>query len=283
MCGIRGEILLESDVSAYRVDKSSSSGAPNHGYSEIKELDLLVPNIDLATGCSPAFLAGQPPSTLAQSLSTRIYTLLHSSNLIDLEDLRILYRAPVIPTGMEDELANEEAVKIAQQEVKGFWTLYIDVVFISLDGNPFDAAWAAVVSALRDVKLPYSYWDNDLQMILCSDEVSRSKKLNLHGLPIACTYAVFQAKERQSQVRHGEKGEANYWILADPDTFEESQCEEAVTIVVDCTQQGEETRVLEILKSGGSIIGRVKMRELVETAAKRWREWYEVFTTGKVS
>jgi exosome complex component RRP43 len=60
VCGIRGEILLARNVAGYRVDKSSAPAA-GPGDSEAKELDLLVPNIELATGCSPAFLPGQPP------------------------------------------------------------------------------------------------------------------------------------------------------------------------------------------------------------------------------
>lgn len=182
VCGIRGEILLASNVAGYRVDKSSTAPSSRPGYSEAKELDLLVPNIELATGCSPAFLPGQPPSTLAQSLSTRIYSLLHSSSLIDGDDLRIWYQPPDLsdPDQMEDE--NEE---MPDAEVKAFWTLYIDILFISLDGNPFDAAWAAVVSALRDVQLPKAYWDPDREMILCDDTVSQSKRLQLSGLPIA--------------------------------------------------------------------------------------------------
>jgi exosome complex component RRP43 len=285
VCGIRGEILLATNVPDYRVDKSSSLGASSGTYNEAKELDLLVPNIELATGCSPAFLPGQPPSSLAQSLSTRIYSLLHSSRLIDTEDLRIWHQAPLISAtekkGSDDE---EDENEISEREVKAFWTLYIDILFISLDGNPFDTAWAAVLSALRDVRLPFAYWDIDRQMILCSDEFSQSKKLNLRGIPIACTYAIFQAKEHNIQVRHGEEGDgAKYWVLADPDTFEESLCEEKVTVVVDRSQPGEATRVLGISKSGGSVVGRREMRELVEMASKRWGEWHGVLTTAKVS
>jgi exosome complex component RRP43 len=280
VCGIRGEILLATDVPNYRVDRSSSSGGT---YNEAKELDLLVPNIELATGCSPAFLPGQPPSTLAQSLSTRIYSLLHSSGLVDTEDLRIWHQAPVISATEQKGSDGEEESEIAEREVKAFWTLYIDILFISLDGNPFDIAWAAVLSALRDVRLPFAYWDIDRQMILCSDEFSQSKKLNLHGIPIACTYGIFRAKERNIQVHPGEIDDAKYWVLADLDTFEESLCEETVTVVVDCSQPGGTTRVLGISKSGGSVVGRREMRELIERASKRWEEWRGVLTNAKAS
>jgi exosome complex component RRP43 len=258
VCGIRGEILLASNVAGYRVDQSAAAVFPRAGYNEAKELDLLVPNIELATGCSPAFLPGQPPSTLAQSLSTRIYSLLHSSNLINSEDLRIWYQPPDMsdPNRMEDEDDKEPS----EPEIKAFWTLYIDILFISLDGNPFDAAWAAVISALKDVRLPKAYWDADRGMILCDDSVAESKKLGLQGLPIAVTALVFKAKEK-SQGK-----DKRYWILVDPDNFEETLCDESITIVVDCTNK---TKLLGISKTGGTVVGRDEMKDIVATAEQR--------------
>lgn len=258
MCGIRGEILLASDVGGFcaTVDPSTRPG-----YNEAKELDLLVPNIELATGCSPAFMPGQPPSTLAQSLSTRVYSLLHSSELVDSEDLRIWYQPPDLSA--EDQM-DEDEDKSLGPEVKAFWTLYIDILFISLDGNPFDAAWAAVVSSLKDVRLPKAYWDPDREMILCEDAVSQSKKLKLRGLPIAVTALVFRAKE-QLQGR-----DKKHWILVDPDTFEEGLCEESVTVVVDCSSS--KTKMLGISKSGGTIVGMSEMKDIVGLAENRWAE-----------
>ncbi|KAG4411825.1 hypothetical protein IFR04_015029 [Cadophora malorum] len=262
VCGIRGEILLASNVPGYRVDKLANAPSSRPGYNEAKELDLLVPNIELATGCSPAFMPGQPPSTLAQSLSTRIYSLLHSSGLVDGEDLRIWYQPPDLSD--QDRMEEDEPEEL-ESEVKAFWTLYIDILFISLDGNPFDAAWAAVVSALKDVRLPKAYWDADREMILCEDAVSESKKLQLRGLPIAVTTLVFRARE---QIQGRDK---KHWILVDPDTFEEGLCDETVTVVVDCGNK-KKTKLLGITKSGGTIIGRDEMSELVSLAEKRWSE-----------
>ncbi|PBP16893.1 3' exoribonuclease family protein [Diplocarpon rosae] len=262
VCGVRGEILLASNVAGYRVDKLSTAPSAQPGYNEAKELDLLVPNIELATGCSPAFLPGQAPSTLAQSLSTRIYSLLHSSGLVDGEDLRIWYQPPDLSD--QDKMEEDEPEGLEPQ-VKAFWTLYIDILFISLDGNPFDAAWAAVVSALKDVRLPKAYWDADREMILCADTVSDSKKLTLRGMPIAVTTLVFRAKE---QVRG--RDDKKHWILVDPDTFEEGLCDETVTVVMDC--ENEKTKLLGISKSGGSLVGVEEISELVGLAEKRWEE-----------
>jgi exosome complex component RRP43 len=261
VCGIRGEILLASNVAGYRVDKSSTAPSSKAGYNEAKELDLLVPNIELATGCSPAFMPGQPPSTLAQSLSTKIYSLLHSSGLVDGEDFRIWYQPPDLSDQDKMEEDEEEA---PEPEVKAFWTLYIDILFISLDGNPFDAAWAAVVSALKNVRLPKAYWDPDREMILCEDSVAQSKKLQLRGLPIAVTSLVFKAKE-QAQTK-----DKRYWILVDPDTFEEGLCDESVTVIVDCGSG--KTKMLGISKAGGTTVGTLEIQDIVGLAEKRWVE-----------
>ena len=255
VCGVRGEILLASSVGRYRADKPATPD----GYNEAKELDLLVPNIELATGCSPAFLPGQPPSTLAQSLSTRVYSLLHSSKLVDSELLKIWYQPPDLSdqNNMDDDVP--ETIK---PEVKAFWTLYIDILFISLDGNPFDAAWAAVVSALNNVRLPKANWDPDREMIICEDSLRDSKSLLLKGTPVAVTALVFRAKE-QAQAT-----DVKHWILVDPDTFEEGLCDESVTVLVDCS--GGETKMLGTSKLGGTIIAMKEMREIVSLAEARW-------------
>lgn len=228
VCGVRGEILMVRDAPGYREGVSTGN--------ELQDLDLLVPNIELATGCSPSFLPGQPPSTLAQSLVTRLYSLLHSTKLVNPEDLRI--------TAEGEE----------KTEVKAFWTLYIDILFISLDGNPFDCAWAALLSALKDARLPYAYWDVDREMVLCSDELSRSKRLQLSGTPIASSYAIFADNDQ-------------IWVLADPDTFEEGLCDETVTVTVDGDT------IAGISKSGGTSIGKEKMVTLLQLAVKRWEVW----------
>lgn len=269
VCGVRGEILLASNVGGHRIDNSSTSPSSQPGYNEAKELDLLVPNIELQTGCSPIFLPGQPPGTLAQSLSTRIYTLLHSSSLVDGEDLRIWYQPPDLSNldKMEDE--DDEEGPVA--EVKAYWTLYIDMLFISLDGNAFDAAWAAVVSALRDVRLPKAFWDPDREMILCDDAISQSKRLRLTGLPVAVTAVVFKEKD-QGQVKNKKQ-----WLLVDPDTFEEGLCEESVTVVVD--RSSGKTKLLGISKSGGIVVGKDELKEIVGLAEQRWSTLNQILKT----
>jgi exosome complex component RRP43 len=151
-----------------------------------------------------------------------------------------------------------------EEQVVAYWVLYIDLLFVSFDGNPFDAAWAAVVAALRDTKLPVARWDPDREMVVCSR--TETRKLNVRGLPVACSAAVFMEKE------HGEggAGENRHWLLLDADRLEESLCREVITMVVDCSEG--ETRVKSIEKQGGTVLGRELIRGFAGVAEERWKE-----------
>ncbi|KAI1343365.1 exoribonuclease family protein [Xylariaceae sp. FL0016] len=292
ICGVRGETLLASNIPNYRVPTSSDhedadadddareggggggrGGRRRRSSEELREYDLIVPNVELATGCAPNFLPGVPPTALAQTLSTRAYSLLHSARLLDAEDLRIYYdpSSEAAPATGEEEAEEEEGEEdvygALKKEVKAYWVLYIDVLFISFDGNPFDAAWAAIVAALRDTKLPSAYWDPDNEMVLCRR--GKPNPLHISGLPVACTSAVFTAKEKQRE-RKG-KG-SDFWILVDPDRFEEGLCDESLTMVVDC-EEGGETKLLGLSKGGGMVVGPMIVRKYLEVAESRWKEF----------
>jgi exosome complex component RRP43 len=258
ICGVRGETLLTSAIPNYRAPDSASDTAIN----EAKDYDLLVPNIELATGCAPNFLPGVPPTTLAQTLSTRVYSLLHNSKLLDVSQLRI-YQDESIGQGADDERMDDgEAGEDVEDTrvLKAYWVLYIDVLFISFDGNPFDAAWAAILAALQDTKLPPAFWDADREMVLC--KTGAPVPLSLRGFPVPTTVAVFTAKEKQK------KGGGQYWTLVDPDRLEESLCDETAMIVVD--KSSESTKILGISKSGGTVVDPALMRELAAIAESRW-------------
>lgn len=154
----------------------------------------------------------------------------------------------------------------SQPEIKAFWTLYIDIVFISLDGNPFDAAWFAVLAALTDVRLPRAWWDADLDMILCDPSVVQSRRLQVNSCPVALSYGVFTPKDT------GEEGRK--WVLVDMDAFEEGVCEETGTLVV--KDSGKGLVVVRLEKNGGGGVGVREMKELVGLAAQRCREWKDV-------
>lgn len=279
ICGVRGEILPASNIPQWRAPKTtaeregmSDADKREDGAREMRDYDLLVPNIELATGCAPQFLPGVPPTTLAQTLNTRVYTLLHTSGLLDAEDLRVWYQPPSTEapgssaTTIVDaeEVADDDRAPDSALELKAYWTLYIDVLFVSFDGNPFDAAWVAILAALRDTKLPRAWWDADREMILCSRKESRP--LTVTGLPVACTVAVLTDKDAEAATRDEAQGKR--WLLVDPDRDEEKLCEESITVVVDRT--GGETAIRGISKAGGRTLSPKDIREVVGMAESKW-------------
>ena len=171
--------------------------------------------------------------------------------------MRILYRPP--------KQEDDEPDITPPLEVAAYWTLYIDILFISLDGNAFDAAWCALLAALENTKLPKAWWDADVESVLCSDKVEDATSLSLRGFPVPTTFAVFEPGR--------EKGvdEERSWLLADPDTLEENLCNETVTVVVDASTG--QSRVRRVEKTGGAVVGKALMRECCKVAGNRWAEW----------
>ncbi|KAL2181006.1 ribosomal protein S5 domain 2-type protein [Thermothelomyces heterothallicus CBS 202.75] len=297
LCGVRGELLPVERIPGFRPvpaeerraaaagggdggDGDGDGDGSGVGRGELKDYDLLVPNIELATGSAPQFLPGAPPTVLAQTLSTRLYSLLHSTGLVRVRDLRV-WSSPgpgpqrqkgedVRMGGAEEEGGGREDGDVEKEEeedrVVAYWVLYIDLLFVSFDGNPFDAAWAAVVAALRDTSLPVARWDPEREMVVCSR--TEKRKLNVTGLPVACTAAVFEEKDL-GEVGTG-TAEGRHWLLLDPDRLEESLCRETITMVVDCSDG--ETRIKSIEKQGGTTIGRELVRGFAAIAEKRWEE-----------
>lgn len=325
VCGVRAEILHTDDIASWSVSRPATAGEGNNkrrkladtnqkpnqesagdnndqeeneneeedeNESHIQDHNLLVPNLSLSTGCAPGFLPSAPPSALSQSLSHQILSLLHSSRLVRAEDLRIWYQPPDL--GAEDLERHNESEQMdmdeeqgagKNREIKAFWVLYIDIMIISLAGNPFDAAWTAVVAALRDTKLPRAWWDEDNEMVLCSEAVSEAKKLSLRGMPVASSFAVFEADaaagwravvipnaEEEQKIEEGKrKGLQRRWILADPDGYEEGLTQERACLVVDKTKGGK-TVIVKMEKNGGWAVGGNELRQLVDVSAQRWDE-----------
>ncbi|KAL8860771.1 MAG: hypothetical protein Q9178_002801 [Gyalolechia marmorata] len=318
VCGIRAEILNASDIVDYRpstkldeLERRYGSGVPSlsevgdrerrsqarsEDAEEMAQLNLLVPNVELSTGCSPSHLPGSPPSTEAQSLSHRILTLLHTSQLLPMDDLRIWYHPSSISsssshpppdeaspaaTSMSLDLPNETTptdLEDAQQpEIKAYYTLHITLLILSLSGPPFPTLWTALLAALSNTRLPKAWWDADRQSVICSPLISDSRPLTLNGLPIALSCGVFNSEKDGgglvSQIGEAGGGGKEKWILCDVDGFEEGCCEEEVTVVVRQREegQGHEMEIVKIEKCGGGVVGRKEMREVVALAEERWR------------
>lgn len=265
--------------------------------AEMASLNLLVPNLELATGCSPAHLPGGPPSLLAQTLTQRILTLLHTSNLVGMEPLKIWFRPDTDKTttttsaqaqsrrrmgeDMDVMAVNEEEEQEEQEappkpELKALWTLYIDILFISLDGNPFDAAWFALLAALSDTLLPRAWWDPDRETVLCSDDPAQAIRLDLaprEDLPIPLSFGVFEGTTEygDGEGKKEGKGKEGKWVISDLDAFEEALCKEQGTVVV-----AGDGRIVRLEKSGGGGVGMQELKALVTLAGKKREEWLRV-------
>ncbi|KKK12574.1 hypothetical protein P175DRAFT_0525676 [Aspergillus ochraceoroseus IBT 24754] len=320
VCGVTAEILHTEDIASWSVSRPSVSNKrrklttpsekpgedrrdqpteieDNENQSHIEDFNLLVPNVSLSTGCAPGFIPGAPPSALAQSLSHQILSLLHRTRLVRAEDLQIWYQRPNLgpeelerhneseQMDMDAEQADSDGGFIPAREIKAFWVLYIDIMIISLAGNPFDAAWTAVLAALRDTKLPRAWWDIDNETVVCSDLVSEARKLSLRGIPVASSFCVFEAdaasgwravilpdaEEERKISESSRKGIQRRWILADPDGYEEGLSQERVCIVVDKEQGGKgKTTIVKMDKNGGFAVDRRELKQLVDVSAHRW-------------
>jgi exosome complex component RRP43 len=249
VCGVRGEILHASDMPVPpRPGQTDEDNAP------IEELGLLVPNVELSTGCSPGHLPGNPPGSQAQSLTYRTQTLLN--RVLNSSDLQIEYEVPA----SEDDEVGAETSKV----VKGYWTLYIDVYCMALDGNAMDAICLAAVSALQDTTLPKAWWDADRETIVCSPLAAHASPLQLRALPLTSTFAIFSTASPLKQ-----KNQAESWTLADPDNFEEDCCKEAITVTLEYSKSidGPQSRRFE--KHGGAFVNKQIMRQCIDASEAR--------------
>lgn len=300
VCGVRGEILRADDIADWTPseppdqdegDPGEKDGSEDDEDAEktedepdrvqtseraqkrrklekedIARLNLLVPNVELATGCSPGNLPGGPPSAQAQVLAQRLLTLLHTVDIIPLSKLRIWNDPPLnaassgLNVEAEEKMEEAEGEGTGKKEVRAFWVLYIDIWFMSLSGPPLDAAWLAMLAALKDMKLPHAVWDADKETVVCDPEPAAAVELGLRDLPVAFTCGAF-VEEGASVVG---KKERRKWILADVDGFEEGLCQEMMTVVV-----GRRGRLLRIEKGGGGAIGGKEVMAVVEVA-ERW-------------
>lgn len=316
VCGVRAEILHTEDIASWGVSTSSGSRKRRKIISDdeddnkqekgtddeddddyITNLNLIVPNLSLSTGCAPGFIPSAPPSALAQALSHQMLNMLHTTRLIRSEDLQIWHNPPDLNALAKEEKQDDDAMDTEsadqlsspEPEIKGFWVLYIDVMMISLAGNPFDAVWASVVAALQDTKLPKAWWDIDNDMVLCSDKISESRKLNLRGFPVSCSYSVFEADAaadwRAVAVPDADENgglqqtsrQPERWILADPDGFEESLCRERVYLMVDRDEESGKTKIMGMEKNGGLSVGREELRKLVDVSTQRWKHVKSIY------
>ena len=284
VCGIRGEILTLSGGERAVLVSGSDDGSTSllsSSRDALRSYPLIVPNLELNTGCSAQYHPG-PPSDFAQTMTQRLRSLLLDVVCpVNAHSLEIT-GSNSSTTGQMGEL---DGGMEAAQEIKAYWVLYIDTLMICLDGNAFDVAWAAIMAALYDTKLPIARWDPDYKRVLC-DPVA-TKPLQVNQLAFSATFGVFTAPPGEDTGGDGDgdgEGDGNgggkMWILADPDEFEEGVCEERILVVM-----RDENTIAKVEKGGGRVAGpRVgtglagvkHLQQCVNMAGKRWKVWNEL-------
>ncbi|KAK6348749.1 hypothetical protein TWF730_009522 [Orbilia blumenaviensis] len=266
VCGIRGEILTIApgdDPSRFESYNGSPTSAihacGSRGAGGASWGGLVVPNVELSTGCSKKYPLG-PPGGLAQTLSDQLHELVNVTKLVSLDSLRIY-------DGDNDTTS--------KMKIKGYWSLYIDVLCISLDGNILDAAWYAIVAALKSSKLPFASWNQIEERVFC--DPSRYHPISLRqSLPFTTTFALVPVPASAG----GEVGEVAL-LLNDPDSYEEDEACEILTILSTTdlgTAQGDfsqlslgklRTRVEKIEKRGGWKLGISQIEDCTQLAASK--------------
>ncbi|EWC43417.1 hypothetical protein DRE_07640 [Drechslerella stenobrocha 248] len=99
VCGVRGEVLTLAPgddflafESHHRSQTSTAYASGSRGSGGASWGELVVPNLELSTGCSKKYPLG-PPGASAQTISDQIQELIQVSKLVDLKSLRIYAQA----------------------------------------------------------------------------------------------------------------------------------------------------------------------------------------------
>ena len=278
VCAVRGEFLHAADANYAPqtqawLDQVAVGDASIDSADAMTDLGLLVPNIELATGCHPEYLPGSPPSIMAQNLAQRVLSLLRVTRLLHPEQLVIWADPPDQDDNDEDAMDTQELDKLQpRRRAMAFWTLYMDVAFLSLDGAAFPTAWSSILTALLTALLPEARWDNDRARVLCHPDKKRARKLVLNGFPMAMDFAIFSSTYGFQDRPHDLRPQ----ILADPDDFEESCAPETATVVVD--RGG--AKILRIEKCGSTAVKPNLIEDMVHLAGECWVRWKRVCETA---
>nr|XP_021193091.2 exosome complex component RRP43 [Helicoverpa armigera] len=165
--------------------------------AEEPDVGFLVTNVELPPLCSSKYRPG-PPSDSAQVTSNLVSDIVITSKCVDLKDLCII----------PDKLA---------------WVLYCDMVCIDNDGSLVDACITTLMASLKTLTLPSVTYDPETEEITVDTSVR--KKLNINGLPVATSFALY--KHDQSDI-----------VLADPSTYEEEMCRGIGANLILCYNKG---------------------------------------------
>jgi len=193
----------------------------------------IITAVELTPLCSSQFRPGKPPEQ-AHVINEVLRGIITSSQFISINELWIV----------KDVL---------------IWHLFVDIYCLNHDGNILDACVIALLSALRDLRLPIAKLSEDKSDVVVPHPNHRPVQLNILHYPIPLTFALIED-----------------YIVIDPTLEEENLQSSSVTIVY--TSQG---KICSILKPGGSPLSIENMKICLEHAKKRAVEVTKLIEAGE--
>ena len=187
---------------------------PSHNPTE----GILLFNAQISSMSSP-----QPPSNSDSELliCRQLEKALKRSRAIDTEGLCIL--------------AGEKV-----------WQIRIDVRILDDEGNMFDCACLAVMTALLNFKRP-DVSLNGYDLVMHPEDEKVPIPLSIHHIPVSVTFAFFD--------------NASIYVV-DPSLLEEQAAESTMTVVLNTHRE-----VCSLFKTGGSPISNEKLKECIHMAS----------------
>ena len=193
---------------------SPSSDQPGHGF--------IVPNFSFAHS---SMMGGSLASHYCQRLTQFLLTVLTSSKCLHLTDLCI------VPG-------------------KHVWALYIDVICLDNSGNVPDASVLALISALEDVRLPGTSYDEETDQLTVSQERS---SLKVHSRPACSSVLVFNNPDSPDSPH----------LVSDPTRQEEAVSSGTVSLVTVGDQ------ICHLHQPGGTSLSPSLLQQTVNIALQR--------------
>ena len=183
-------------------------------FPDTPDVGVLMTNGEMLPMADPTFEPG-PPSEVSVELARVVDRGIRESKMVDLEKLCI-------------------------EPGKKVWMLFIDLHIIDFDGNLFDTATLAVLSALKNTKIPVAKMEGDELVV---DE-ENTMELPIRDETAMCTF-----------VKIGDK------MILDPILSEESILEARLSIGI--TKSG---RICAMQKGGDASLTRENVLDAVKIA-----------------
>ncbi|XP_038989680.1 exosome complex component RRP43 isoform X2 [Phoenix dactylifera] len=201
-----------------------SADAPDEGSLAI---EFHMPPI-----CSPSVRSGRP-AEVAPVISQRLSDVITSSEMINLNELSLI-------------------------SGKAAWMAYLDIYCLNADGCLFDAALLSAVAAFSHLQIPLVSVNDDGRVVAVSGELTEGKsklelvnkekrKLSLRSKPFSLTCILHEK-----------------YILADPNSEEESIMDTFVTVVLDSWGQ-----LVSIYKPGGAVLANMSTIKVIDYYSKK--------------